>query len=285
MLDMAILAGELRRARNGAIDQKGSIHDDATASKLGFRGGTVAGSVHMDQFPPLLLRVFGPAFFETGALSLYFQNATVDREAVRAYAEEPAPGESQMRVFMTRDDGLEVCEGTASLGDATRSALRTRDLRGSDPAELRILAELEPGMDLGSEKVSLDVERQRRRVARDLCSGPLDWYTGPSPWGGPIAAPSAAVELLWAAPTRALREHTGRAVGLFGAIEIAHLAGPIRMDATYSVSARVVAVGQSPKTEYLWFDSLAADERGREVAAMRMLLRFMKASSPRWAAH
>ena len=57
---MTILEGELRRARNGAIDQKGSIHDDATASKLGFRGGTVAGSVHMDAFPPLLLRVFGP---------------------------------------------------------------------------------------------------------------------------------------------------------------------------------------------------------------------------------
>src|SRR5262249_7694413 len=151
---------------------------------------------HMDQFPPLLVRVFGPGFFETGALSLYFQNATVDRESVRAYAEEPAAGQSQIRVFMKREDGLEVCEGTASLGDCSRSALRTRDLRGGDPAELRILAELEPGMDLGSEKVSLDVERQRRRVARDLCSGPLDWYTGPSPWGGPIAAPSAVVELL-----------------------------------------------------------------------------------------
>ncbi|HXZ86850.1 MAG TPA: hypothetical protein VEI82_15315, partial [Myxococcota bacterium] len=79
---MAILAGELRAARNGAAEQKGSIHDDATATKLGFRGGTVAGSVHMDQFPPLLLRVFGPRFFEHGALSLYFVNATVDREPV-----------------------------------------------------------------------------------------------------------------------------------------------------------------------------------------------------------
>ena len=53
---MAILSSELREARNGALEQRGSIHDDATATKLGFRGGTVAGSVHMDQFPPLLLR-------------------------------------------------------------------------------------------------------------------------------------------------------------------------------------------------------------------------------------
>lgn len=281
---MALLEGELRQARNGAQDQKGSIHDDATASKLGFRGGTVAGSVHMDQFPPLLLRVFGPSFFETGTLSLYFQNATVDREAVRAYAEEPAPGATQIRVYMKRDDGLDVCEGTASLGDSSRSALRTRDLRGCDPAELRILSALRPGMELGVEKVRLGPERQRERIARDLCSGPLDWYTGPSPWGGPIAAPSAAVELLWAPPTKALREHTGRAVGLFGAIEVAHLAGPILLDATYTVTGQVTAVGQSPKTEYLWFDSRATDEQGRDVAAMRMLLRFMKASSPRYAA-
>jgi hypothetical protein len=280
---MAILSGELRAARNGAAEQRGSIHDDATATKLGFRGGTVAGSVHMDQFPPLLLQVFGPRFFEDGALSLYFVNATVDREAVRAYAHEPEDGALQVPVHMERFDGLRVCEGTASVGDHTRAELRTRDLRGCDPAELRILRALEPGMELGVEKVSLGPERQRQRIARGLCSGPLDWYTGASPWGGPIAAPSAMVELLWAPPTRALRGHTGPAVGLFGAIEVAHLAGPIRLDESYTVAGRVAAVGQSPKTEYLWFDSTAADEQGREVASMRMLLRFMKASSPHYA--
>ena len=280
---MAILSSELREARNGALEQRGSIHDDATATKLGFRGGTVAGSVHMDQFPPLLLRVFGPRFFEDGALSLYFVNATVDRETVRAYAHEPEAGALQVPVHMERFDGLRVCEGTASVGDPSRSDLRTRDLRGCDPDELRILRALRPGMELGVEKVTLGRERQTQRIARELCSGPLDWYTGASPWGGPITAPSAAVELLWAPPTRALRGHTGPAVGLFGAIEIAHLAGPIRVDESYTVAGRVAAVGQSPKTEYLWFDSTAADGQGREVAAMRMLLRFMKASSPHYA--
>ena len=280
---MAILAGELRAARNGAAEQRGSIHDDATATKLGFRGGTVAGSVHMDQFPPLLLRLFGPRFFEDGALSLYFVNATVDREEVRAYAQEPADGAAQVPVHMERVDGLRVCEGTASVGDHSRAELRTRDLRGCAPDELRVLRALRPGMELGVEKVSLGRARQAERIARGLCSGPLDWYTGASPWGGPIAAPSAAVELLWAPPTRALRGHTGPAVGLFGAIEVAHTAGPIRLDATYTVAGRVAAIGQSPKTEYLWFDSTAADEQGREVASMRMLLRFMKASSPHYA--
>jgi hypothetical protein len=49
------------------------------------------------------------------------------------------------------------------------------------------------------------------------------------------------------------------------------------------VTGRVAAVGESPKTEYLWFDSSAADPQGRAVASMRMLLRFMKQSSPRYS--
>src|SRR5260370_35582132 len=82
---MAILEGELRAARNGAAEQKGSIHDDATASKLGFRGGTVAGSLHMDQYVPLLIQSFGDAWLSQGNISMYFRQATVDMEAVRCH--------------------------------------------------------------------------------------------------------------------------------------------------------------------------------------------------------
>ena len=280
---MANLESDLRPARNWSADAKGSIHDDATAAKLGFRGGTVAGSIHMDQFPPVLLRAFGTRFFEDGALSLNFLNATTDRESVRVYAEEPGASASQIRVWMKREDGLDVCVGTASVGDLTKSALRTRDLRPCEPSELRLLRALAPGVKLGETQVRLGPERQRERIARGLCSGPLDWYTGPSPFGGPIAAPSALVELLWAPPTKALGAHVGKAVGLFGAIEVAHLAGPIFLDQTYTVTAKVVAVGESPKTEYLWFDSQASDAGGRGVASLRMQLRFMKASSPLYA--
>jgi hypothetical protein len=274
------LVGPLHAARNGAADQAGSIHDDATASVLGFRGGTVAGSVHMDQFVPVLLEAFGQRFFERGALSLYFLNATVDRERVRARAEAPAAGATQIRVAMAREDGLPVCEGSASFGDHSKSELATRDLRASDSSELRILRDIGPGFSLGESRVKLGLERQAKRVGQGLVSGALDWYVDQSPWGAPIAAPSSAVELLWAAPTQALRGHTGKAVGLFGAIEVAHHAGPIFLEETYTVSASVVAVGQSPKTEYLWFDAEARDAEATRVASLRMLLRFMKASSP-----
>lgn len=54
-----VITGPVRRPRNMAAHIAGSIHDDATATALGFRGGTVAGSVHLDQFPPLLIQAFG----------------------------------------------------------------------------------------------------------------------------------------------------------------------------------------------------------------------------------
>ena len=88
------IAGEFRRPKNTASQAKGSIHDDATASKLGFRGGTVAGSLHMDQYVPLLLTAFGPSFLQRGNVSLYFRQATVDQEAVRAFV-TPTPADSR----------------------------------------------------------------------------------------------------------------------------------------------------------------------------------------------
>ena len=45
---------------NASQQAKGSIHNDEVATKLGFRGGTVAGSIHLELFPPLLVEAFGP---------------------------------------------------------------------------------------------------------------------------------------------------------------------------------------------------------------------------------
>jgi hypothetical protein len=279
-----VFTGPVRGGRNWSSDEAGSIHDDATASKLGFRGGTVAGSIHMDQFVPVLLHAFGDEWFRSGSLSLYFTNATTDGERVQVSCEQPRPPGAQVKTWMNRDDGTLVMAGTAGLGDVSASELRTRDLRACDPADLRMFREIGPGFSLGVHDVELGAAKQRGRMAEDLVSGAIGWYDGATPWGGPIASPSTLVELLWAAPASTLRPFAGPSVGLFGAIEVAHVHGPIVLDRPYRVSGEVVAVGQSPKTEYVWFDSAAQDGDGRTVATMRMLLRFMKASSPLYAA-
>ena len=74
----------------------------------------------------------------------------------------------------------------------------------------------------------------------------------------------------------------GRAVGLFGAIELRNINGPVLVEHPYRVTGSIVALGQSPKTEYMWFETALDEKAGKRIAEMRMLLRFMKASSPKY---
>ena len=65
-----------------------------------------------------------------------------------------------------------------------------------------------------------------------------------------------------------------------GDVDLRHLAGPILLDQRYSVQAEIKALGQSPQTEYVWFETRAYDEGDKLVATMLMQGRSMKASSP-----
>jgi hypothetical protein len=259
-----------------------NIHDDETAQRLGFRGGTIAGSIHMDQFPPLLVEAFGQRWFETGSLSLQFKNATVEGEEVVAAIDAPSGASDEQVNAWTEAldavDGALVAQGTASVGNPSESTyLHSLDLRLGDPATLRILHDVQPGTPFH--------HTEALGAAAAWMTAPIfgddDWYQGPSPWGGAIANPSGIVQLL------RFREpftpHIKDAVGLFGAIEIRFHAGPVFRDTTYDVTGSVVGVGDSPKSEYCWYDSHATDPDGRLVVSMRMQSRWMKASSPLYA--
>ncbi|HYB91005.1 MAG TPA: hypothetical protein VEC38_08165 [Candidatus Binataceae bacterium] len=280
-----ILIGPLRRSVNNARNVKGSIHDDATASKLGFRGGTVAGSIHLELFPPLLLRAFGKRWFERGTMSMYFLNATTDREAVRAFIKQPPAGvaDAQVDAWVERDDGMRVGEGTVSVGTPSEpSALMRRPLDRFDSGQMRILGSVKVGDEFPACEVSVPAAAAAERMK--VITEPLDWYVGASPWGGAIVTPAAMVQLLYAKLIQGWRNRLGTAVGLFGAIELRNVNGPVFVDQTYRATGHVIAVGQSPKTEYMWFDSALDDSGSKRIAEMRMLLRFMKASSPLYQA-
>lgn len=277
-----VLEGPLWAARNWSIDAgAGSIHDDDTAADLGFRGGTVAGDVHMNQFIPVVIETFGNDWFKHGNLSLNFKFATVDLEKVQVFAEKRAPGEDQVRVWMEREDGTLVCQGTAGVGDQSKSELRARDLRACDPSELRILRNIHAGLDLGTWDFDVSSEKQFGRYDQGIISDPIKAYRKPVLFDGIVACPATYVEYMWRAPTM-----EGMApllpegiVGLFGAIEIGNVNGPFLLDRPYKVTSEVVAVGQSPQTEFIWHDARALTEAGDEVANFRMQQRFMKASS------
>ncbi len=279
-----VLKGPLWAARNWSADAgAGSIHDDATAEKLGFRGGTVAGDVHMNQFPPVLVEIFGQRWFENGNLSLSFKNATIDLEKVQVFAEPLAEGATQTRVWMEREDGLLVSTGTAAVGDHSASELRSKDLRPCDPSELRIYDQITPGMSLGEYEVFADPTKQFERFDQNLISDPLDWYRHGSPWGEVVAAPCTIIQYLWGYPIKTLDPYTKGSVGLFGAIEIGYANGPFLLNRNYKLTSEVICVGQSPQTEYVWYETQAFNESEQLVATMRMMGRTMKASSQEYA--
>jgi len=278
-----LYVGPLRRSVNNASKVAGSIHDDATATKLGFRGGTVAGSIHLELFPPLLLKAFGKQWFERGTISMYFLNATTDREAVRAFVKEPPHDatDAQVEIWIERDDGMRVAEGTASVGSPEEpSALLRRPLDRFDPGELRILG----GLKVGDQFEECDAFLTKGAMAERMkvITEPMEWYTSPSPWGDAVATPATMVQLLYSQSIATLRGKLGQAVGLFGAIELRNINGPVRVEHPYRVGGSIVALGQSPKTEYMWFETALDEKDGKRIAEMRMLLRFMKASSPKY---
>jgi len=269
--------GGWRRAVNAASGSAGSIHDDATAQRLGMRGGAVVGIVHLNLFPPLLLKAFGQRWFEQGSLSIYYTYALVDGEQVRGVIGLPPEGvkDGQVEAWAETPDGQTVGRGTASVGEPEElSYLQATELKNAEPGELRILA----GLRAGDELLSRDVLVTQETVDRALgtITDPLDWYKGDSPWGGAIVPPSAMYGAMQLGP-RAAPE----AVGFFGATELRNVNGPIKVGVPYRVSGKLACVGVSSKTEYFWFDScLEEKDSGKRVAEMRHMTRFMKASSP-----
>lgn len=285
---MAIISSGLCTPRNLSINSKGSIHDDATATELGFRAGTVAGDIHMEQFGGILLSAFGQQWWESGSLSMYFIHATADAEPVEATLDTghlDAPlRDVQVPAKMLTPEGITVAEGTASVGTtADLTALYARPRRSVDASSLKMLRHVQPGRPLETITRHIREEDQTRRISNGSMTAPLDWYVNQSPWGAPICSPLSSCRLLVAGMTESIEKECGEFVGLYGAIEIRHHTGPLLLDTEYIVTGRVLDVSDSPKTEILWFTTEARnadDPSGTPVASLTMMTRLLKDSSP-----
>ncbi len=277
------LIGALRSPVNPMRKAEGSIHDEDEARKLGFRGGLVAGSIHMEQLAPVLVRAFGEAWMKRGAISLYFLTPTLHGEDVRAIIEEPPEGRDDVQVaaWMEKADGTRICEGTASIGSpAEPSALHARELYQHPAGDLRILEGAADGDEFRAVKTSVPHEKLDERLK--VITEPMHWYIDDSRWGGRVATTVNQVNALMAPADAYLKEMRTGAIGLYGAIELRNVNGPMLVDTDYRSGGTLLHAGQTPKTEYLWFDTWADDETGKRVVEMRMMLRFMKASSKKY---
>lgn len=275
-----VLAGPVRRPTNASKAAKGSIHDDATAQKLGFKGGTVAGSIHMEQFPPLLEQALGADWARTGCLSLYFLNATTDGEPVQAFCGPVHDGRAEVWMIDVAT-GLRVCEGTAGVGAPDEgSALRSKLPSVRPPGELRLL-KVAVGDTVTDVPTRISAERTAGRL--DLITEPLAAYRDAGLFGEVVAPPTMVVDAMRAVEVPLWRP-TVPYVGMFGAIETQMLDGPVFVDHDYLCDGVVLALSDSPKTEVVWYETTLKDARdGRAIARMILMSRLLKASSSVWA--
>ncbi|MBI5320272.1 hypothetical protein [Bradyrhizobium sp.] len=258
-------------------DSHASIHDDATAQKLGFQGGTIEGPTHFSQFAPLCERIWGKQWFETGCLSAHYRNPVFEGEEVQASIEMPKPGRSVCAIGMTRKDGTEILRGTASVGrDVTETALTQRLKELKPLADPVILRDIKVGMKTARQSVKMDLDQHMGDLypfsladKLKVITEPSPYYSGDdNPWGRPIV-PMEMLSVLFQYRAREDRLPVrGPAVGLFADQEIRLLRGPLFVGQSYTSEREVVALSGSRRTESMWVRTTVFGGDNAPVATM-----------------
>jgi hypothetical protein len=285
------LYGPFRAPRQMLAEQEygghASLHDDATAQRLGFQAGPIEGPTHFSQFVPLLHQLFGDAWFETGCLSIHFKSPCVEGDEVRAWVEVGealAAPRTILRVGMEKRDGTEVLVGSAAIGaEQPPSELERRVRALGPPTELVILSELRVGMKgRVTEHVRMDHDVAMGalypftlRQKLEKITEPSPWYaeaTGAaSPWGRAVV-PLEMVSVL----TGYTGGYAGWAVkqpsvGLIGDLEVRMVRGPLFVSEDYLLDREIVALSDGRRTESYWVKTHVREARTGDLVATTLL--------------
>lgn len=241
--------GAWRRLINTAADRKGSIHDDAEAQKLGFRGGFVPGSVVGTATMPAIVDAFGHRWMEGGWYSLTFVSPVYIDDEVREVAQRA--GET-LAVQVVDRGGRLCCNGRAGLG-ATIPWDPAAD--GTHGAEGVL-----PGIEIGHAFLPHEFTPER-----EICLGTVrsagdstPWYDGASPWGAAIVPPEylhvVALHLVSRPDQPRVPRVTGvRGPGMWAQHDLA-IEGPLFAGRPYTITERVADKGRSGRTVYLTYE-------------------------------
>jgi hypothetical protein len=293
------LIGPLRMPRQMLAAQKyddhTSIHDNETAQKYGFKGGTIEGPTHFSQFAPLCVALWGPQWLAQGSLSAHYRNACFEGEKVRAYVTKPKDGVTQTTIRMEREDGTEILRGTAAIkANNPPSALEQRISELSPPEAPVILRDVHVGMRTRRIPVRMDADQNMGALypfslAQKLqaITEPSPWYTAAgaasSPWKEPIIPMEMVSVLLNYSSDAASFPVRKPVVGLFADQEIRMHSGPLFVGHPYEMDREVVALSGSRRTESLWIRTRVFQAGGDDVLATMLLnAAYMKASYPNY---
>jgi hypothetical protein len=282
-----LIAGPWRMPRqmlnNQQYDGHVSIHDDAMAQKLGFKGGTIEGPTHFSQFIPLCVQLWGAKFLEQGCLSAHYRNACYEGDKVRAFVAKPATGATQTTMWMQREDGTEVLKGTASVGAnnlPTALEHRLTELKPLDSAV--ILRDVKVGMRSKRIPVRMDMSQHMGNLYPFSLADKLQRITEPSTWytldGGqqspfkraiiPFEMISVLCGYMKDADPFPVR---GPVVGLFADQEIRLFKGPLFVGEQYELDREVVFLSGSKRTESMWVKTRIFAPESDEVLATMLL--------------
>jgi len=288
--DGETLTGPLRAPAQMLAEQEygghTSVHDDATAARLGLAGAPIEGPTHFSQIDPLAVDRWGPAWFERGCVSSHFLNMVVEGERVRAVLDPVTP--TMARIGVEKEDGTPVLVGTASIGRDDVTELDERRRRGlDDPGQLHIVDQLEIGMQVAvPEPVTMDVDGHNGSLYPFTLAQKLaritersSWYLpdGSSPWGAPIV-PTEMISVI-AHRSNVHFPVRGPAVGLFIDLEVRFVDGPVFVGRPYRVEHTLVGIGQTKRVESYWTETtLVDDETGAHAATVLLHQGVFKAS-------
>jgi hypothetical protein len=266
-----------------SYDNHTSIHDDATAQKLGFKGGTIEGPTHFSQFAPLGAALWGRQWFEEGCVSAHYRNACFEGERVRACIAKPADGATQTAIWMLREDGTEILRGTASVGsEHPPTALEKRIAELAPPEKLVILRDVRTGMRSARIAVQMDADQHMGNLYPFSLADKLKvitensaWYAAPgaatSPWARAIIPMEMISVLLNHAKEAQPLPTRGPVVGLFADQEIRLVKGPLFVGERYEMDREVVALSGSRRTESMWIRTRVFAAGKNEVLATMLL--------------
>lgn len=256
-----------------------SLHDDATADKLGFRGAPIEGPTHFSLFPPLLHRIWGQQWFERGTISAHYQNMVIEGEETRAFVEYPGDGPIA-RAWAQKADGTPVLEASCHLDDAP-TLLETRIAAMRQPGPLVILQDMHVGMKgAAEERARMDPDQHmgnlypfslNQKLAKITETSP--WYTDDkaSPWGRRIVPLEMVSVLAQYTSGQARWPVKGPAIGLFADQQIRMIDGPLFVGEDYVLRREIIFLSESKRVESYWARTQIFDTTGKHLKAEMLL--------------
>ncbi len=262
------VTGPVRAPKQMLADQEydghASVHDEATADKLGLAGAPIEGPTHFSQFDPIGVRLWGEKWFEQGCISSHFENMVIEGETVQPFA--TIWHSNVARIGASKGDGSSVLSGTLTCGpDHGETELDKRLAGLKEPGELHIVDQLTVGQRSEPKRVTMSADEHNGHLypfslndKLKVITEPSTWYsTNDTPWGRAIIPTEMASVL--AHKAGGVGTVRGPAVGLFIDLEVRMVDGPLFVDHEYELVHEIVGVGQSRRVESWWTRTYISD--------------------------